>query len=61
MRKKKKLKYYEAIDFQIKIATLLEVIYKVEILRILGIKEEKVHQIIARKGANLKTLSLENF
>ena len=48
-------------SIQINIAYLLEVIYKMEMLRIFGIKEEKVHEIIARKNDNLKILSLEDF
>lgn len=60
-RKKKNLKSYEAADVQIKIADLLELIYKIEMLRILSIKEEKVHEIIARRNINLKTLSMEDF
>lgn len=47
-------------SIQINMAYLLEVIYKMEMLRILGIKEEKVHEIIARKKINLKTLNIED-
>lgn len=53
--------YLLEASFQINIAYLLEVIYKMEMLRIFGIKEEKVHEIIARRNDNLKILSLEDF
>ncbi|PKL04245.1 MAG: hypothetical protein CVV54_07030 [Synergistetes bacterium HGW-Synergistetes-1] len=53
--------YLLEASFQINIAYLLEVIYKMEMLRIFGIKEERTHEIIARKNDNLKILSLEDF
>lgn len=60
-RKKNNLKSYEAADVQIKIAGLLELIYKIEMLRALKIEEDKVHEIIARRNNNLKILSLEDY
>lgn len=46
---------------QINIAYLLEVIYKMEMLRIFGIEEEKVHEIIARKETNAEALNAKDF
>ncbi|MPN03895.1 hypothetical protein SDC9_151130 [bioreactor metagenome] len=46
---------------QINIAYLLEVIYKMEMLRIFGIKEEKVNEIITRKETNSGALNVKDF